>query len=67
MSRRRPSASAAARSSGPSALSPRSAAGKAVASGGRLSGRLTGEIVLKLGAGDVKLPIAASGTIEVLP
>lgn len=42
------------------------AAGKAVASGGRLSGRLTGEIVLKLGTGDVKLPLAASGTIEVL-
>ncbi len=42
------------------------AAGKAVTSGGRLSGRLTGEIVLKLGTGDVKLPIAASGTIEVL-
>jgi hypothetical protein len=37
-----------------------------VTSGGRLSGRLTGEIVLKLGTGDVKLPLAASGTIEVL-
>ncbi len=42
------------------------AAGKAVTSGGRLSGRLTGEIVLKLGTGDVKLPIAATGSIEVL-
>lgn len=42
------------------------AAGKAVASGGRVSGRLSGEIVLKLGTGDVKLPIAAAGTIEVL-
>lgn len=42
------------------------AAGKAVAAGGRISGRLTGEIVLKLGTGDVKVPLAASGTIEVL-
>lgn len=42
------------------------AAGNAVASGGRISGRLGGEIVLKLGTGDVKLPLAASGTIEVL-
>jgi len=41
-------------------------AGKAVTSGGRLTGRLTGEIVLKLGTGDVKLPVAAAGTIEVL-
>ncbi len=43
------------------------AAGKAVAAGGKLSGRLAGEIVLKLGTGDVKLPLDAAGTIEVLP
>ncbi len=42
------------------------AAGKAVASGGRLSGHLTGQLVLKLGTGDVKLPLNGSGTIEVL-
>jgi LEA14-like dessication related protein len=42
------------------------AAGKAVVAGGRISGRLTGEIVIKLGTGDVKLPLAAAGTIEVL-
>jgi LEA14-like dessication related protein len=42
------------------------AAGSAVASGGKLSGHLKGELVLKLGTGDVKLPLAASGTIEVL-
>jgi len=42
------------------------AAGRAVAAGGRLSGRLTGELVLKLGTGDVKVPLAAAGTIEVL-
>jgi LEA14-like dessication related protein len=43
------------------------AAGKAVATGGRLSGHLTGQLVLKLGTGDVKIPLDASGTIEVLP
>ncbi len=43
------------------------AAGKAVAAGGKLSGQLAGEIVLKLGTGDVKLPLDAAGTIEVLP
>lgn len=43
-----------------------SAAGKAVKAGGKLSGQLTGQIVVKLGTGDVKIPIAASGTIEVL-
>ncbi|MFN7987620.1 MAG: LEA type 2 family protein [Thermoanaerobaculia bacterium] len=43
-----------------------SAAGKAVAAGGKISGELKGEIVLKLGTGDVKLPLAGSGTIEVL-
>ena len=42
------------------------AAGRAVAAGGRISGRLAGEIVLKLGTGDVRLPLAAAGTIEVL-
>jgi LEA14-like dessication related protein len=42
------------------------AAGRAVAAGGKLSGPLAGEIVLKLGTGDVKLPLAAAGTIEVL-
>ena len=42
------------------------AAGKAVASGGKLSGNLTGQLVLKLGTGDVKLPLAGSGTIEVM-
>ena len=43
------------------------AAGKAVAAGGRLSGHLTGQLVLKLGTGDVKIPLDATGTIEVLP
>lgn len=43
------------------------AAGKAVAAGGKLSGQLAGEIVLKLGTGDVKIPLDAAGTIEVLP
>ena len=43
-----------------------SAAGKAVAAGGKLTGELKGELVLKLGTGDVKLPLAGSGTIEVL-
>jgi hypothetical protein len=42
------------------------AAGKALASGGKLSGQLTGQLVLKLGTGDVKLPLAGSGTIEVM-
>ena len=42
------------------------AAGKAVASGGKLSGHLTGQLVLKLGAGDVRIPLAGSGTIEVM-
>jgi LEA14-like dessication related protein len=42
------------------------AAGKAVASGGKLSGNLTGQLVLKLGTGDVKLPLTGSGTIEVM-
>jgi len=42
------------------------AAGRAVAAGGRLSGRLTGEVVVKLGTGDVKVPLGAAGTIEVL-
>ena len=43
-----------------------SAAGKAVAAGGALAGELKGEIVLKLGTGDVKFPLAGSGAIEVL-
>ncbi|MBK9090210.1 MAG: LEA type 2 family protein [Holophagales bacterium] len=43
-----------------------SAAGKAVASGGKLSGRLTGQLVVKLGTGDVKIPLEGSGTIEVM-
>ncbi len=42
------------------------AAGKAVASGGKLSGDLTGQLVLKLGTGDVRIPLAGSGTIEVM-
>jgi hypothetical protein len=42
------------------------AAGRAVAAGGKLSGRLSGEIVLKLGTGDVKIPLLGAGTIEVL-
>ena len=42
------------------------AAGSAVASGGKLSGHLTGQLVLKLGTGDVKIPLAGSGTIEVM-
>lgn len=42
------------------------AAGRAVASGGNLSGNLTGQLVLKLGTGDVKLPLTGSGTIEVM-
>lgn len=42
------------------------AAGKAVAAGGKVSGELKGEIVLKLGTGDVRFPLAGSGTIEVL-
>jgi LEA14-like dessication related protein len=42
------------------------AAGRAVASGGKLSGQLSGQIVLKLGTGDVKLPLAGSGAIEVM-
>ena len=42
------------------------AAGKAVVSGGRLSGRLTGQLVVKLGTGDVKIPLEGSGTIEVM-
>ncbi len=37
------------------------AAGKAVASGGKLSGRLTGQLVLKLGTGDVKIPLDGLG------
>ena len=42
------------------------AAGRAVASGGKLSGQLEGQIVVKLGTGDVKIPLAGSGTIEVM-
>lgn len=42
------------------------AAGKAVTSGGKLSGQLEGQIVVKLGTGDVKIPLAGSGTIEVM-
>ena len=42
------------------------AAGTAVASGGKLSGNLAGQLVLKLGTGDVKIPLAGSGTIEVM-
>ena len=41
-------------------------AGSAVASGGTIAGALSGEIVLKLGAGDVKLPLAGTGKVEVL-
>ena len=42
------------------------AAGTAVAAGGKLSGQLTGQLVVKLGTGDVKIPLAGSGTIEVM-
>ncbi len=42
------------------------AAGKAVTSGGKLSGQLEGQIVVKLGTGDVKIPLVGSGTIEVM-
>lgn len=42
------------------------AAGKAVVSGGKLSGHLTGQLVVKLGTGDVKIPLEGSGTIEVI-
>lgn len=42
------------------------AAGESLLSGGRLTGRLTGEIVLKLGSGDVTFPLDSSGAIEVL-
>ncbi len=42
------------------------AAGKAVMSGGKLSGHLTGQLVVKLGTGDVKIPLEGSGTIEVM-
>ena len=42
------------------------AAGQAVVSGGKLSGHLTGQLVVKLGTGDVRIPLAGSGTIEVL-
>ena len=42
------------------------AAAKAVASGGTIAGELKGEIVLKLGSGDVKMPLAGSGKVEVL-
>lgn len=42
------------------------AAAKAVAGGGAIEGTLAGEIVVKLGSGDVKIPLAASGKVEVL-
>ena len=42
------------------------AAAKAVAGGGTIAGTLSGEIVVKLGSGDVKIPLAASGKVEVL-
>lgn len=42
------------------------AAAKAVAAGGTIAGELRGEIVLKLGTGDVKMPLAGAGTVEVL-
>lgn len=42
------------------------AAAKAVAGGGAIAGSLSGEIVVKLGTGDVKIPLAAAGTVEVL-
>ena len=42
------------------------AAARAVASGGTIAGTLTGEIVLKLGSGDVTVPLSASGKVEVL-
>jgi hypothetical protein len=41
-------------------------AAEALVAGGTLTGRLSGELVLKLGTGDVTFPLAASGTIEVL-
>ncbi len=43
-----------------------STAAKALVSGGTLSGQLRGELVLKLGTGDVKIPLAAAGAVEVL-
>lgn len=42
------------------------AAAKAVAAGGTIAGDLRGEIVVKLGTGDVKVPLAAAGRVEVL-
>lgn len=41
-------------------------AAEALVAGGTLTGELSGELVLKLGTGDVNFPLAASGTIEVL-
>lgn len=42
------------------------AGAKAVAAGGTIAGELHGEIVLKLGSGDVRLPLSAAGKVEVL-
>lgn len=42
------------------------ATAKAVAAGGTIAGDLRGEIVVKLGTGDVKVPLAAAGKVEVL-
>jgi hypothetical protein len=41
-------------------------AAEAFLSGGTLTGQLSGELVLKLGTGDVTFPLAGSGSIEVL-